>query len=127
MPYFRRLFSQRIYAEFREKLNGDRVVFYERDYLELRDGKKGKHNRHPELKSHFEFVKKAIENPLQVNEDKGGDGKLCYYTAIGLDKVYKGKYMKVVIGSNWYGKLQVVTVHVRSSYQQSGEKKIWPI
>lgn len=118
--------QRRIHKTFIEKVYGEKVVLYEDRYLELRDGS-NRHTNHPEIESHLHILERALIDPIRVNDDKDGNGKMCYYADFGDDPMYKGKYMKVVVGRNKHGILEVITAHARENYLQNGETKVWPI
>jgi len=114
--------SWKILHTFIEGMAHAPVDWYEEDYVAVRDGQKG-HSGHLEIESQFAIVKKAIENPDFVNQDKGYKNRKCYYAASGsID--FPNQFMKVVIEHTWYGKIKVVTAYFTENFSNS-EKNIW--
>ena len=118
-------FPWKIFRVFIEKLSKQKVYFYQRNYEALRDGT-GKHSiKHPEVATHIHIIQKALEDPFQVNQDKSEKKHRCYYATFEADPVYHGKFMKVVVGRDFYGRLELITAYARSSIQ-ANELKLWP-
>gem|GEM_PF-1455599 len=111
-----------ILYRFTEGMNKKEVVWYERDYLAVRNGIG--HTGSPEVESHFETVRQAIENPNQVKRDKDYANRFCYYAWFSGDIHYPNHHMKVVIAKNWRGKLEVVTAYFTNTFK-AGEQDVW--
>lgn len=108
---------------FVEGMGKKPVVWYEHDYLSVKDGLNG-HTGHPEVESHLHIIKSAIENPNEVRQDVDCDSNKCYYSWFAGDHEYPNNHMKVVLGRNFFGKIVVVTAYF-TSYFKKGEKTIW--
>jgi hypothetical protein len=103
-----------------------KVVWYEDNYLAVRDGTDG-HHAHKEVETHLHIVKQAIEDPNQVNKkvNKRGKGKgNCYYAWFSGGNAYPNHHMKAVVRKTIFGKLKVVTAYFTLSFSQ-GETMIW--
>ena len=113
---------RKILHRFIEGMGHQEVLWYEDDYLAVKDGIG--HTGSPEVESHFETVRQAIERPDQVKKDKDHSNRLCYYAWFSGDIHYPNHHMKVVIAKNWRGKLEVVTAYFTSDFK-SGEQDLW--
>lgn len=111
-----------ILYRFVEGMNQQEVVWYEKDYLAVRDGIG--HTGSPEVESHFETVRKAIESPDQVKKDRNYANRFCYYGRFSSDMHYPNHHMKVVIAKNWRGKLEVATAYFTNTFK-AGEQDLW--
>ena len=118
MPSWRR----KILHRFKEGMNNAEVIWYEKDYLAVRNGIG--HTGSSEVESHFETVKRTIESPNEVKKDKDYADRLCYYAWFSGDIHYPNHHMKVVIKKTWRGKLIVVTAYFTSDFK-TGEQDLW--
>ena len=117
--------KKRIKETYLEKCYERQVYLFIDDYKDIRDN----HSvPHPEIETHAEIVRRAIEDPAQVNQDKESARKLCYYATFDdSDPTYAGLYMKVVLVINPDDTMYIATVMGRNNILQQGETKIWPI
>ena len=97
------------------------MVWYKDNYEAVLSG--DGHHQHLEVQSHITVVKRAIENPDQIN--KGNRG-WYYYAWFAGDRNYPNAHMKVVIRRTLlgYGRLKIVTAYFTSSFGSS-EETIW--
>ena len=112
-----------VFQKYVEGMNKDDVIWYQNDYDAVKNG--NKHHAHPEVVSHLGVIRKAIETPNEVRQDKDSSNKRCYYAWFSGDKTYPNNHMKVVIALTWYGKLKVVTAYF-TNHLSSNEQTIWP-
>lgn len=109
---------------FVEGMASKMVVWYRKDFESIRDGADGKHTGHPELDTHFHVIKRAIETPNEVRQDKNYPDRKCYYAWFTGDNVYKNMHMKAVLGRTFWGKLTVVTAYFTAGLSPQ-EQTIW--
>ena len=114
-----------IFYIFTEGRNKRKVVWFKSDYEIIRDGHGESHTAsHPEVETHFEVVKKAIEATDAVKQDTAYKNRKCYYTWFTGDGTYKNQHMKVVLKERFYGKLIVITAYFTPRFKE-GEITIW--
>ncbi len=107
---------------FTEGMEGREVVWFEEDYVAVRDGQKG-HTGHLEVETYFDVIIKAVEKPNEVRSGK--KDRNCYYAWFSGDGIYQNQHMKVVIEQTWYGVYKVVTAFFTPNFG-AGEQTIWP-
>ena len=106
-------------------MSGSKVYWYKEDYEDVLNGAKGNHTgAHPEIQTHFEVVKQAIENPNEIRQDRGYKDRKCYYAWFSGGKNYPNQHMKVVLKRTWRGTMIVVTAYFTASIN-SQEVTIW--
>lgn len=118
------MFGRKIRRKYTEVINGDTITLYERDFLNIKNGK-GHSEPHDEVSSHEFLLKEALENSSQVNLDRIKPDTDCYYGAFKGDKTYPPGFMKVVVKRTLTGKIILNAYYV--SVIPSGETKVWPI
>jgi hypothetical protein len=112
-----------VFKRYIEGMKKEDVIWYMDNYEALKNGS-NEHNCHPEVETHEHIVKQAVEDPNQVNQDKGGGDRLCYYAWYTGGKDYPNSHMKVVIKRTFLGNLKIVTAYFLTSFGKS-EKVIW--
>lgn len=117
------MLSWKVLHRFIEGMNQEPVVWFEEDYSAAKNGEKH-HSGHPEIGTHFDVIKEAIENPDEVRQDRNEDKRKCYYARFAGDKTYTNQYMKVVLEHTWYGKIRVLTAYFTAHFPL-GEETIW--
>lgn len=116
------LFSKVLYS-YIEGMKGEKVIWYEDNYNDVKNGKNG-HHQHPEVETHLNVVKQAIEHPNEVKRRQTDDSGLFYYAWYTGGKDYPNHHMKAVIRRTVFGRLKVVTAYFVLSFSQS-EENIW--
>lgn len=112
-----------IYRTFTEGWNKMPAYLYEDTFEEIMEGR-DVHTPHPELKSHFNCLEKAVEDPDVVKQDVDVENNKCYYAISAGDGLYKGKNMKVVLGKNICGQIEVITAYFMVGFKY-GERTLW--
>ena len=113
-----------IFCTFIEGRSKREVVWYKSDYEAVKDGGNKQHTSHPEVGTHFEVIKKAIESPDEVKQDTAYSNRKCYYAWFSGDGTYQNQHMKVVLKERFYGKVIVITAYFTPRFKE-GEKTIW--
>ncbi|MDB5239286.1 MAG: hypothetical protein JWO00_621 [Candidatus Parcubacteria bacterium] len=106
-----------ILHSFTEGMKKRLVIWLKIGYEEVRDD-------HPEVETHFEVVKTAIEDPHFVKLDKDYGDRNNYYAPFSGGRDYPNHHMKVVIEKGWFGKLRVITAFFVDHFK-TGETIIW--
>lgn len=116
---------RKVLYTFTEGWRSKKVVWFEGDYEAVKNGSGAHSGGHPEIATHFNIVKKAIENPDEVKQDKAKGDRKCYYAWFSGDRRYPNMHMKVVLKqSKLSGKMYVVTAYFTSGIN-SGETSLW--
>lgn len=115
--------SRKVLHTFVEGMLNKSVIWYEDDYTAVRDGKNG-HSGHVEIDTHFAIVRQAIETPDFVKQDRGYKNRKCYYLAFCGGRDFPNHHMKVVLVTNLFGRIKVLTAYFTDYFPQ-GETTIW--
>ena len=108
---------------FKEVMKGEKVLWFKKDFENVRDGINHS-SGHPEVETHIDVIKKAIENSDEVRIDRDNQKRKCYYAWFSGDRDYPNSHMKAVIEETWYGKLTVVTAYFTQRLV-ANEQTIW--
>jgi hypothetical protein len=110
-----------IYKVFRDK-DRRKIYWYRRDRFNIH----GAHNPHWEY-NHPEFIKAALENPLEIRQDIGKKRRKCFYGEFTQPKLKVTKLMKVIVDYVGFSPVKfgiLITAFAVVSPQPS-EKIIW--
>ena len=115
--------SRKVKDTFKDGKWGKKVILYEEDYKFIKNGKN--HSvAHPEIETHLHIVKKAIENPTEVRQDKNNINRKCFYFWFNGDNIYNNIYMKVVLVEHKYrARMYVINAYFENKVS-SKEKKL---
>ena len=106
-----------IFCVFIDKLTGKNVSWYKRGYEAVK-------NDHPEVGTHLEVVKGAVENPSFVKQDADRAKRNAYYAPYSGGREYPNHHMKVIVAEDFLGRLRVITAYFVDHFKE-GESLVW--